>query len=289
MSLGMPNFLLRAALAAGIGLAALRPAAAPAIPLFAHQYGVSCEKCHSVIPHLNDFGAAFLAHGYRIPGVKPGPAFPISAKINAVYSSEKQGEGPDGAGLPKTIVDEVETFTAGGIGNRAAYLVEQYLVDGGEPGLTRDAWINDRVNPWQARIPVYAQTGSFTLPLPVDPETFRDTYQGYALYEQTVGSNAFNFFDPKIGIRVSAGAPAKGLNAQIFAGPGHDRQSGFPSTGTDLMGNVQDAMGPLTFSVYRYQGTRPTATGALDRFSRTGYGLVYNQWGRLSSETVLQT
>src|SRR5665213_1158637 len=212
MSLGMPNFLLRAALAAGIGLAALRPAAAPAIPLFAHQYGVSCEKCHSVIPHLNDFGAAFLAHGYRIPGAKPGPAFPISAKINAVYSSEKQGEGPDGAGLPKTTVD------------------------GGEPGLTRDAWINDRVNPWQARIPVYAQTGSFTLPLPVDPETFRDTYQGYALYEQTVGSNAFNFFDPKIGIRVSAGAPAKGLNAQIFAGPGHDRQSGFPSTGTDLMG-----------------------------------------------------
>lgn len=258
------------------------------IPLFAHQYQVTCEKCHSVIPHLNAFGAAFMASGYRIPRVQPQSAFPLSAKTNLVDSSENQGDGPNGAGLPKAIVDEIEVFTAGAIGTRASYLVEQYVVDGGMPGLTRDAWVNDRVNPWDARIPVYVQGGSFTLPLPVDPETFRDAYQGYALYQQTVGSDTFNFFDPKIGARLGIGDPLRGLNAQLFAGPGHDRESGVPTTGTDAMGYIQDAIGPLTPSIYRYQGTRPTPSGALDSFQRTGFGLTYDQWGRVSSETVFQ-
>jgi hypothetical protein len=266
---------------------AARPAAS--IPIFAHQYGVTCEKCHSVIPHLNEFGAAFLAAGYRIPGVKPGPAFPISAKANLVGSSENQGDGPDGAGLPKTIVDEVELFTAGAIGSRASYLVEQYAVDGGMPGLTRDAWINDRINPWTAKIPVYAQAGSFTLPLLVDPETFRDSYQGYSLYEQTVGANSFNFFDPKIGVRAQVGDVLHGLSGQVFAGQGHDRQSGLATIGTDWMGVAQDTIGALTVGVYRYQGVRPAGNGLLDQFGRTGYNLVYNDYKHWSSETVLQT
>lgn len=140
-----------------------RPRPAPAIPLFAHQYDVTCGKCHSVIPHLNDFGAAFMANGYRIRGIRPGPAFPLSAKINLVNSSEYQGSGLDGAGLPKAVVDEIELFTAGALGTRASYFVEQYVVDGGQPGLVRDAFIVDRSTPGQARIPVYVQAGSFTL------------------------------------------------------------------------------------------------------------------------------
>jgi hypothetical protein len=271
-----------------LAAAASRPDPALAIPLFATQYGVTCEKCHSVIPHLNAFGAAFVAYGYRIPGVKPGPAFPISAKTNLVDSSMNQGDGPNGAGLPKAIVDEVELFTAGAIGSRASYLVEQYAVDGGEHGLLRDAWVNDRLNPWTARIPVYVQAGSFTLPLPVDPETFRDSYQGYSLDEQTVGSNPFNFFDPKIGARLGVGDPLRGLNVQLFAGPGHDRQSGLATTGTDAMAFVQDTMGPFALGVYHYQGERPV-NGSLDHFDRTGYSAVFDQWGRLSFENVLQT
>jgi hypothetical protein len=285
--LGKPHCLAPIGLALAVA-AACGSVPAEAIPLFARQYQVTCEKCHSVIPHLNEFGAAFLAYGYRIPGVKPAPTFPVSIKANLVDSSANQGSGPNGAGLPKAIVDEVETFLAGAIGTRASYLYEQYVVDGGMPGLVRDAWVIYRVNPWEARIPVYVQGGSFTLPLAVDPETFRDTYQHYTAYDQTVGANPFNFFDPKIGARVSVGDSLRGLNGQFFAGPGHDRQSGLASTGTDTMGYVQDAIGPLTLSIYRYQGTRPTPYGALDQFERMGYGIVWNQWGRFSSESVLQ-
>jgi hypothetical protein len=265
-----------------------RPAEpALATPIFSHQYEVVCSKCHSVVPHLNAFGAAFMASGYRIPGVTPGPAFPISIKANLSDSSEHQGSGPDGAGLPKAVVDEVELFTAGAIGSRAAYFAEQYAIDGGMHGLVRDAWVIDRLNPWTAKIPLYLQAGAFTLPLPVDPETFRETAQHYANFDRTVGTNPFSFFDPKIGVRFSIGDQLRGLNMQVFAGPGHDRQSGLPSTGTDLMLYAQDGIGPVTLTAFRYAGTRPAAGGVTDGFVRYGYGVVFDQWGKLSLENVL--
>jgi hypothetical protein len=268
--------------------AAAWAAPAEAIPSYAQQYGVTCSKCHQVIPQLNEFGAAFLANGYRIPGVKPGPAFPIAAKVNYVASSENQGEGPDGAGLPKQIVDEVEAFVGGAIGSRGSYLAEQYFVDGGQPGLLRDAWVMDRLNPYGARIPVFLQGGQSTLPLLIDPETFRTSYQGYTVYEQTVGGNPFNFFEPKLGARLGVGDLLRGTSVQLFAGPGHDAQSGLPSTGTDWMAYGQQAAGPWTAALYRYQGTRPV-DGQMDHFERTGYGLVFNNWGRWLGESLLQT
>src|SRR5579872_3390622 len=113
MTLGVPNegSVLRPSSVLVLAIVALisgaRQMPAAAIPLFAHQYGVTCEKCHSVVPHLNEFGAAFLASGDRIPGVQPGPAFPIAAKGNFVASNVNQGPG-----LPKAVVDEIELFTA---------------------------------------------------------------------------------------------------------------------------------------------------------------------------------
>lgn len=258
------------------------------IALFAHQYGVTCQKCHTVVPHLNAFGAHFLADGDRIPGIAPGPAIPFATKVNLVDSSERQGDGPDGAGLPKAIVDEIELFTAGAIGTRGSFFVEQYAVDGGEHGLLRDAWVSERLNRWDARVPLSVQAGSFTLPLPIDPETFRESYQGYAVYEQTVGNNPFTFFDPKIGAKFSAGDTLHGLSAQLFAGPGHDRQSGLATTGTDVMANLSDAIGPITLTYYHYEGERPDLAALRDRFTRQGYALVFND-GRWTSETLLQT
>jgi len=230
-----------------------------------------------------------MAHGDRIPGVQPGTAVPLSLKVNLADSSANQGDGPGGAGLPKTIVDEIELFAAGVIGSRASYLVEQYVVDGGEPGQIRDAWVTDRVNPWRARTPIFLQGGSFTLPLPVDPETFRDTYQHYTVYDQTVGANPFNFFAPNMGLRLGFGDPLRGLNLQLFAGPGYDRGSELPKTGVDTMVYAQDAMGPFTLSLYRYDGLRLLAAGTIsDHFQRIGYGFTYGQWSRFSSELVLQ-
>jgi hypothetical protein len=282
---GSPNWLRAPAL---LIAAILQPEPAHAVPLFAHQYGVTCEKCHSVIPHLNAFGAAFLANGERLPGISSGSAIPFAVKFNLVDSSQNQGSGPNGAGLPKAIVDEIEAFSSTTIGSRANYFIEQYVVDGGEHGLLRDAWISERVNPWNARIPIFLQGGQFTLPLPVDPETFRDTYQDYTPYVQTVGANPFTFFDPKMGLRLGVGDLLRGVSVQLFAGPGYDRQSGLAKTGADTDVYFQQTMGAFALSVFKYDGLRPvTAENSYDRFERTGYGFTIGQWTRFSSETVL--
>jgi hypothetical protein len=268
-----------AALCVAAVLATGRPAAA--IPYFASEYQVKCQKCHTVIPRLNEFGREFMDHGYAMPGATPLKVFPISGKVNLVYSSN-----PD-PGFPKAMVDEVELYLAGKPSPRTNYFVEQYIVDGGAPGNLREAWFQDRLTADGAKIPAYAQGGAFTLPLPVDPESFRETYADYAIYVQTVGNNPFNFFDSKVGAQVRAGSSERGLSVHVAALQGHDTQSGLPSDGVDFMGYAQDAIGPWTISAYAYTGQRPDG-GLADRFRREGLGLTYgsNRW---SSETVWQT
>ena len=52
-----------AALAAAIFAA---PLPAEAIPVFAHRYSLSCQACHTTVPHLTPFGETFMANGYRL-------------------------------------------------------------------------------------------------------------------------------------------------------------------------------------------------------------------------------
>ena len=54
----------------GIAFAALIVSAAPsgAIPLFARKYHVSCFRCHTAPPVLNDFGRRFQINSYQLPG-----------------------------------------------------------------------------------------------------------------------------------------------------------------------------------------------------------------------------
>ena len=42
-----------------------------ALPVFARQYGETCQKCHSIAPRLNAFGLAFQANHYNWPGKRP--------------------------------------------------------------------------------------------------------------------------------------------------------------------------------------------------------------------------
>jgi hypothetical protein len=276
----MRKYVLAAiAAAAAFGLSISR---AEAIPQFAHDYGMSCVKCHSVVPQLNSFGLAFLNSGYRIPQIDPAHAFPVSVRFNLAYSSE-----PDDSGLPKAIVDELELLSAGTIDRRTSYFVEQYVLDGGVAGSTRDAWLSFRLSGIDPRAtPLTLRTGQFSLPLPIDPETFRDTAEHYAIFDQTVGANTFDFFEPKTGADLHLGTALHGLSGNYAIVAGHDQQSGLPGDGHDTMFYLQDATGPVTLSSYNYAGTRPLGS-APDRFRRQGFGLsLYS--GRVVLDNVVQ-
>ena len=266
-----------------MAMACARPA--DALPLFAHEYGFSCEQCHSVVPHLNEFGQAFMRAGFRLPSsVERNRTFPISVKLNFAYSSQA-----DPNKLPKAIVDEVELLTGSPITRHISYRFEQYLVDGGVPGKTRDAWLS------YTSAPTFGNTaaafrisaGQFTLPLPVDPETQRDTLNHYALFDQTIGKNPFNFFDDRVGIDAAYGRLAGGPAVHLLALKGHDPQSGLPTDGTDQMMLGQDASATDVAYAYRYEGARKLGT-IDDRFWRQAFGLTH--WsGRLTLDALLQT
>ena len=239
---------------------------ADALPVFAHRYGLTCQACHTAVPHLTAFGEAFRERGFRLPGVRPKPTFPVAVKVQLAYGSE--GE----AGLPKAVVDEVEVLTGGSVGARGSYFVEQYAVDGGMPGRTRDLWAGWDATPADAKVPVGLRAGQFTLDLPVDPESFRETTDHYAIWDQTAGDNPFTFFAPRTGVMASVGNPWHGTSGSAALLAGHDPGSGVPAHGLDRYMYVQHAAPGVTLSAYRYDGTRPVA-GSDDRFWRQGYGL----------------
>lgn len=233
--------------------AVLAPARSEALPVFAHRFGLTCQACHSTVPHLNAFGEAFARNGFRLPN--PGPqAVPIAVKVNLAYTSDA-----DPTGLPKAIVDEIEILTAGALGAHFNYFLEQYAIDGGVAGRPRDMWL--QYNSGDAHV----RAGQFTLPLPVDPETERDTEAHYLLYDQTVGDNAFNFFDARMGVEAySSAANGDGVHLAAFAKGG-------------AMAYAAKSFGGLTLYAYRYQQS----------FFRQGVG-AREHFGKFDIVSVLQ-
>lgn len=267
---------------------AVHPAPASALPIFARRYGVSCQACHSIVPRLSAFGQAFKNSGYRWPAaLTPAPTLPVAVRVNLAYSSL-----PDPTGLPKAIVDEVEALSAGPLGKHFSYYAEQYLVDGGRPGKTRDAYLEYLSDPMQAwkgtggvGVRWEALAGQFTLPLPVDPETMRPTENHYAVFDQIVGDNPFNFFDPRIGIDV--GAVLRDAELRVLFIKGHDPQSGLPTAKPDTMFAARLGSDRLALFGYAYLGTRPLGQ-TNDAFRRRGIALK-SVTGRSRFTALLQT
>lgn len=217
---------------------------AEALPVFAHRYGLTCQACHTTVPHLNAFGEAFAKNGFRLAAPRHGE-MPVAVKVQLAYSSDAE------PGLPKAVVDEVEVLTGGAIGTKFNYFLEQYAVDGGMPGATRDAWLQYN------GAALHVRAGQFTLPLPVDPETQRDTLAHYLAYDQRVGNNSFTFFDPRGGVDAFADSARVRAHFAVLAGG-------------DLMSSAAVSAGALTLHAYRYQGQR--FDRSTDNFYRQGFG-----------------
>ena len=258
-------------------VSAFAAARADALPIFAHRYGFTCQQCHTTVPHLNAFGTYFLKHGFRVANGRG--AVPLAVKTELNYSSNGGDEDESGgAPLPKFVVNEIELLSAGSLGRNTSYYLEQYVVDGGEPGRPRDMWVNfDRYtksdDPFAAAL--HAKLGEFTLPLLYDPETQRPTITGYALYSQTVGINPFELFDDGIGSDLSFTDDRAGIEAHLVLAQAYTPQSGIPKSGVDLMGTVTGTFAnAVTLQAYRYQGQR-AVTPTEDYFWRQGLQALY--------------
>lgn len=279
-SLRLTRFFV-AAFVAMVAIVASSSRPAAALPVFAHRYGFTCQQCHTTVPQLNAFGKWFLQHGFRLPNARG--VFPVSVKVETDYSSSASGDADEPGGsppLPKYIVNEVELLSAGSIGNNTNYYLEQYVVDGGEPGLPRDMWVNfdrytNQSDPTSAVL--HAKFGEFTLPLLYDPETQRPTIAGYGIYSQTVGGNPFNLFDDAIGSDISVTDDHSGVEAHLVTAESYVRQSGIPNSGLNFMGTLQDTLANyVTIQAYRYQG-QLALTPVEDHYYRQGFQAIYQR------------
>ena len=261
--------------------AVMLPAPAPATPDFARRTMLSCNACHTVGTKLTEFGKAFMVQSYRVPRLTGVGNAPVAVRGQMVYSSE-----PDPTGLPKAIVDEVDFLSAGPLGKHFNYNIEQYSLDGGRDGLTRETWI-EYLTSQKQRLPLQIRAGLQVLPIPVDPERFRETNAHYALYDQTVGSNPFTFFDPHMALSIGVGHEIGGIHAAFLAVDPHDPQSTLPRSGLDRMLALTHADPSLALEAYRYDGKRVIA-GANDDFWRQGYGASMYR-GRFALTAVVQT
>ncbi|HEV3086630.1 MAG TPA: hypothetical protein VGX96_05340 [Candidatus Elarobacter sp.] len=255
---------------------------ADAIPAFSIQTGLQCDACHSSLRATNELGESYLRNDLRLPNLGIGGKPVVALRGQLAYTSE-----PDPSLLPKATVDEVEAFVSARLNRQLSVAGQFYLIDGGRPGSTREAWIQYSSPGSFAGAPVRATVGAITLPLPVDPETFRQTNEHYAIFDQTVGANPFAFIDPRNAASLALGNPVRGPSMTLVAAQGHDPHSGLPQTGTDRMIQAQEAIGGLVLSAYDYAGRRELGPVG-DDFRRRAVGVNLYR-GRLAVETLLQT
>lgn len=253
-----------------------------ATTLFAKQTMLSCDACHTATMGLTTLGRGFRNSNYRMMRLTRSGAPAVALRGQFAYTSE-----PDDTGLPKLILDEVDYFLAGQIADNFSYFSDVYAVDGGRNGLAREAWLQYSSSRQRSPGAYRITAGLVTLPLPLEPESFRETNEHYAVWDQTVGGNPFTLFDPHYALAGGIGNQVHGLSASLLAVGGTDPQSGIPSSGLDHMAALQDVAGPAVLQAYRYDGRR--ATGAIaDRFWRLGFGASLYA-GRFSLNAVTQS
>jgi hypothetical protein len=164
------------------------------------------------------------------------------------------------------------------MGKRTSYFSEAYVVDGGFPGRVRDMWISQRISGDRAATTISLRVGQMSLELPVDPETFRETSDPYAIYSLNGYHNPFTFFAPKMGVSALVGSSLHGTSGSFGVFQGREAGSRLAPRGLDRSVYVQHVRGEFTASAYRYDGTRPV-DGSDDRFWRQGYGLAWEHAG----------
>jgi len=93
------------------GLLLLDASTANAVPLFARRYGVPCSQCHVTPPKLNEFGEAFVARGYEIPGMTPRRTWPFALWISG--RSESLPVPEEMADRLKAYMNRIELIAGG--------------------------------------------------------------------------------------------------------------------------------------------------------------------------------
>ncbi len=183
-----------------------------AIPAFARKYQISCQVCHSPVPHLKPFGEEFAANGYRLTEYESPRYFintgddklsllrevPLAIRIDgiATYNSGKSKRFDFGA------PSGVKLLSGGELSDKLSYYFYFFMSEGGDIVGIEDAFltynnlfgtgINVSGGQFQACDPFYKRELRLTLEDIAVLQALPGTSQSSLKYERGV------FFDYEI-------------------------------------------------------------------------------------------
>ena len=123
-------------LALTLAAAAAAGATARAMPNFAQAYGVQCSVCHTQVPALNAYGRYIQRTGYA--ALDPHTLkreYPLWFDVSASYTEQTPAaaQWQDG---------NIALHADGAVGNNWTYHVQQWIVQGNQPGGLDTAWVS---------------------------------------------------------------------------------------------------------------------------------------------------
>lgn len=121
------------------------PRQAAAMPMFARKYNLPCERCHTMVPRLNNFGYNFYRAGYRLPS---NEIKPISAANAISFFGQISATNTNPAGDSGFTVDGVEIDLATAVEKQYAVRgVYQFDTGGGSATGFNELWAQYNSSP----------------------------------------------------------------------------------------------------------------------------------------------
>ena len=204
---------------------------AGATPFFARTYHFSCQTCHNGYPRLNDFGQAFKANGFRIPGAeKTAPlawkkTVPLAVQVLPTQERFSPGQG-------HAEFTDTQLLAGGLLTPRTSFYLHHSLWIDDKPVEfpSYEVWVEQVLD---ERTKTMVKVGQFELPYNHSPGTHQITVFGPLLYGAGLQGND-----------VRPGAPMRGVQ---FRGMISDRVRWYLAVGAPSVLSTGNTAGKREF------------------------------------------
>ncbi len=281
---------MRRVIVATICLFSVCLAPARGTPFFARTYHMACATCHSGFPRLNEFGLAFKANNFRVPGAEKSAILAWQKTVPLAVQVKPQIEHLHPGAV--TVQFTETQILAGGLLSRgtAFYVHHDYFVDDkSQPFPSWEAWVQQVVD---ERHRIMLKAGQFELPYAYSPQVNLTTISLPNLFVTTAGQrNDVLLGDAMTGIQVS-GDDLYRFHWYIAGGAPPSGQSGNRVGERQFFGRFRDvflkaSVGPVDkqAGAFAYFAQPPLTMNTDDSAKRFGLDGVYH-WRRTQIQAM---
>lgn len=257
-----------------------------AMPVFARQYNMSCNVCHSAYPRLNAFGEQFIANNLRMPNwreqttINMGderlalPKLPPIAIRTQAFVQGREGEEIDpltgltnndtGADFQSPYL--IKLLSSAPLSDHITYYFYGIFAEKGGNGETviEDAWFRHDDSFGSG---IGTQLGQFQVSDLMFPRETRLTFQDYMIYRMAgITYERGVLFDRDIGpFEIGLGAVnGNGINANFDVNsPGFRRPDNMFDNDTrkSVFGRIGTELGPVSVGLFGLSGQQKSVAG----------------------------